>query len=156
MAGRILANLQMSFPIESAVSQVGKPRDREPSFRPGTVTMPDIFKSTRAAHAGGHVGEEELYDRAQRKTAWRSGAEDEYEEEEGAAEEQREREGRVYVSACVRNGACPADEVGGRVVPSGVPSTFGAATAFSTCPRLTSVCPAIRPCVVESPNKTWT
>ena len=37
---------------------------------------------------------------------------------------------RECVRACARNGACPAVEVGGRVLPSGVFSTFGASRLF--------------------------
>lgn len=52
----------------------------------------------------------------------------------------------------MRNGACPAVEVGGRVAPSGVLG-FRCTTAFSACPRLTSVCPFVRPFVRPSPSR---
>lgn len=54
----------------------------------------------------------------------------------------------AIVCTCMRNGACLAIEVGGRVVvPSGVldfrcaaaAAVAAAAAAFYTCPRLTSV-----------------
>ena len=90
-----------------------------------------MFKSTRDAHA------------SEQRVAIRNRYERRRERERGAQ--------RVCVSACARNGACPAVEVGGRV--SFHPVCFSGLSVhrrlFSTCPRLTSVYPSVRRPVAE-------